>query len=222
VSARLRWATLAVFVLSSALNYLDRQTLTTLAPVLRDEFHLSHAEYGWILAAFSLAYAAAAPFAGMFIDRAGLNRAVSLAVGLWSGAGIATGLTTGLGGLVGCRAVLGVAEAAGIPAAGKAIHHYLKPAERALGNALNQAGVSLGSMAALPLAAWLAGTAGWRSAFLITGSLGLLWIPLWNWTARCADAPVAAQPPSAVGSGILFDRRLWAFVASNALGMVGY
>jgi ACS family hexuronate transporter-like MFS transporter len=220
-----RWVALSVFVLSSAINYLDRQTLTTLAPVLRSEFHLSHAEYGWILGAFSITYAASAPFAGMFIDRAGLNRAISVAVGIWSCAGIATGFTRGLGGLVGCRAVLGMAEAGGIPAAGKATHRYLAPAERALGNALNQAGVSLGSMAALPLAAWLAGTAGWRAAFLVTGSLGLLWIPLWNWTARRAASPAVTDAPplpSVTASGILSDRRLWAFVAANAVGMVGY
>jgi MFS transporter, ACS family, aldohexuronate transporter len=223
--SRMRWVTMAVFVLSSAINYLDRQTLTTLAPVLRAEFHLSHAEYGWILGAFSITYAASAPFAGMFIDRAGLNRAVSLAVGLWSCAGIATGFTRGLGSLVGCRAVLGVAEAAGIPAAGKAIHRYLAPAERALGNALNQAGVSLGSMAALPLAAWLAGTAGWRSAFLVTGALGLLWIPLWNFTARRAGAAAEDDSPQTAGvtaGDVLRDGRLWAFVAANSMAMVGY
>ncbi len=213
---------MAVFVLSSAINYLDRQTLTTLAPVLRAEFRLSHAEYGWILGAFSIAYAASAPFAGMFIDRAGLNRAISLAVGLWSCAGIATGFTRGLGSLVACRAVLGASEAAGIPAAGKAIGTLLAPAERAMGNALNQAGVSIGSMAALPLAAWLAGTAGWRSAFLVTGALGLLWIPLWNLAARRAGAVDAPRPARFSGAEVLRDRRLWAFVAANALAMVGY
>ena len=143
---RYRWAVLAVFVLSTAINYLDRATLSALAPVLISEFHLSNAQYGLIGSAFSLTYAASAPFAGLLIDRIGLNRAISFAVGLWSCAGIATGLTSGLGGLTGCRAVLGAAEAAGIPAAGKAIHQYLRPGERALGNAVNQAGVSLGSM----------------------------------------------------------------------------
>jgi ACS family hexuronate transporter-like MFS transporter len=220
---RFRWVTLAVFVLSSAINYLDRQTLTTLAPVLRAEFQLSHAEYGWILGAFSLAYAASAPFAGLFIDRAGLNRAITLAVGLWSCAGIATGFTRGLGSLIGCRTVLGMAEAGGIPAAGKAIHRYLAPGERAMGNALNQAGVSLGSMAALPLAAWLADRAGWRAAFLVTGSLGLLWIPVWNWTARRSlPAGTEAAATTIGGIAVLRDRRLWAFVAANGLGMVGY
>src|SRR5512139_3123408 len=126
-----RWVVLGVFVLSSAINYLDRQTIATLAPILRAEFHLSNAEYGWILTAFSVTYAASAPVAGWLVDRLGLNLGISLAVGLWSVAGVGTGLVRGLAGLAGFRALLGLAEAAGIPAAGKAIHQYLKPEERA-------------------------------------------------------------------------------------------
>jgi ACS family hexuronate transporter-like MFS transporter len=221
-AARFRWLVLAVFVLSSAINYLDRQTLATLAPVLRTEFQLSNAEYGLILTAFSLTYAVAAPFAGMLIDRIGLNRAITLAVGVWSCAGIATGFTRGLGSLVGCRAALGVAEAAGIPGAGKAIHQYLRPAERALGNAINQAGVSLGMILAPPVATYLAVRAGWRQAFVITGILGLLWIPVWHWTSRRASAAPAPKLAGSAGAEMLHDRRLWAFVAANALSMVGY
>lgn len=221
-AVRFRWLVLAVFVLSSTINYLDRQTLATLAPVLRAEFHLSNAQYGLILTAFSLTYAAAAPFAGLLIDRAGLNRGITLAVALWSCSGIATGLTRGLGGLVGCRAALGIAEAAGIPAAGKAIHQYLQPAERALGNAVNQAGVSLGLILAPPIATYLAVRAGWRQAFVITGILGLIWIPIWQWASRRAYAAPAPKLEAAAGSALLRDRRLWAFVAANALSMIGY
>jgi hypothetical protein len=112
-----------------------RSATATLAPLLRADFHLSREQYGWILGAFSITYAASAPFAGMLIDRIGLTRGISLAVGVWSCAGIATGFTSGLAGLVGCRAVLGAAEAGGIPSAGKAIHIYLRPSERAVGNA---------------------------------------------------------------------------------------
>jgi MFS transporter, ACS family, hexuronate transporter len=229
---RFRWLVLAVFVLSSTINYLDRQALAQLAPTLRAEFQLSREQYGWILGVFSLMYAAAAPFAGVLIDRIGLNRGASLAIGVWSCAGIATGFTRGLGSLLACRSVLGAAEAAGIPAAGKAIHVYLHPPERALGNALNQAGVSLGAILAPPAAAWIAVHYGWRHAFVFTGTLGLLWIPLWRWASRWRRPP--PSPPeihaerSAAGSqtagaaGILRDRRLWAFVAANALSMVGY
>jgi MFS transporter, ACS family, hexuronate transporter len=219
---RFRWLILFVFVLSTAINYLDRQTLATLAPLLRTEFHLSNTGYGLILTAFSVTYAASAPFAGLLIDRIGLNRAISLAVALWSCAAIATGLTRGPGALLACRAVLGSAEAAGIPAAGKAIHQFLKPAERALGNAANQAGVSLGMMVAPPLATWLALSAGWRQAFVLTGLAGLAWIPLWNSIAR--RAPLAPAPKTGPQSSleILRDRRLWIFVAANALAMVAY
>ena len=221
-AARFRWLLLAVFVLSSAINYLDRQALATLAPLVRAEFHLSRAEYGWILGVFSITYALSAPLAGMLTDRIGLNRAASLAIGVWSCAGIATGFTRGLGSLLGCRAVLGAAEAGGIPAAGKAIHLYLRPPERALGNAVNQAGVSLGAILAPPLATWIALRSGWRHAFIFTGILGLVWIPVWNWAARRVPAAAAPAPAQTCAAGILRDRRLWAFVAANALSMVGY
>jgi ACS family hexuronate transporter-like MFS transporter len=141
---------------------------------------------------------------------------------LWSGAGIATGLTSGLGGLVGCRAVLGAAEAAGIPAAGKAIHQYLRPGERALGNAVNQAGVSLGSVVAPLLATWIFLRSGWRHAFVVTGVLGLAWIPLWLWVSRRVPAAPAPPQPRAADTAMLRDRRLWVFALANALSMVGY
>jgi len=220
-ASRYRWWILAVFVLSSAINYLDRQSLATLAPLLRADFHLSRQQYGWILGAFSITYAASAPFAGVVIDRIGLNRGISLAVGLWSAAGIATGFTTGLGGLVGCRAVLGLAEAGGVPSAGKAIHTYLQPAERAVGNAINQAGISLGAILAPPIATWIAVRYGWRLAFVLTGALGLLWIPVWNRTARHSPPAMKADKSLAHGE-LLRDRRLWGFVAANGLSMVGY
>ena len=220
--AHLRWLVLTVFVLSTAINYLDRTTLAQLAAPISDEFHLSNAQYGLILTAFFVPYAAAAPFAGWLIDSIGLSWAASLAVGLWSLAGIATGFSRGLVALVVCRAVLGLAEAGGIPAAAKAIHQYLRPAERSLGNALNQMGVSFGIMAATPLATGLALFKGWRSAFIVTGLLGLLWIPLWNWVARLVPAGAPPKPETSPRSAMLVDRRLWTFVVANALSMVGY
>jgi len=218
-----RWLVIGVFFLSSSINYLDRQSLATLAPLFRVEFHLNNAEYGWILAAFSITYAAAAPFAGLMIDRIGLNRGIKLAVALWSLAGIATGFTRGLGGLVACRAWLGLAEAGGIPAAGKAMHEYLAPEERALGNGMNQAAVFLGAILAPPVATWLAIRYQWRAAFAITGIAGLLWIPVWRWIAR-GTPPVrkSAVEPTASSLEILREPRMWGFVGANALSMVTY
>lgn len=219
---RLRWLILSAFMLSTGINYLDRQTFAHLAPIIQAEFHLSDTQYGLILAAFSIPYALAAPAAGMLIDRIGLNRGIAFAVGVWSCAGMATGATVGLGGLAACRAALGTAESAGFPAAGKAIHQYLRPAERTIGNAINQASVSLGAMLAPPLATWIALRSGWRAAFVATGALGLLWIPLWLAASRRAAAPPAPKISAAGGRALLRDPRLWRFVIANALAMVGY
>src|SRR5690349_2747683 len=191
--SRYRWWVLAIFVLSTSINYLDRQTLAALAPDVQREFGLNDTLYGLLQTAFNAPYAIVAPFAGMLIDTIGLTRAISLALALWSCAGIATGLTRGLGSLIACRVVLGIAEAAGIPAASKAIVTWLKPGERAIGHAMNQAAVSLGSILAPALAIWIAVRWGWRSAFLVTGALGLLWIPLWR-AAGGASAAMTASP----------------------------
>jgi len=221
-AARYRWLVLGVFVVSTAINYLDRQLLAALAPVLKAEFRISNAQFGLMLAAFGLTNALSAPFAGTLLDRIGLNRAISLAIGLWSGAGIATGFTRGLGTLVGCRAVLGIAEGAGIPSAGKAIRQYLKPAERALGHAMNQGGVSLGIALAPVVGAWVTARAGWRQAFVLTGVLGLLWIPCWNWVAARSESASGPGVEPGAGRELLRDRRLWAFFLANALSMILY
>ncbi|HSW49432.1 MAG TPA: MFS transporter, partial [Bryobacteraceae bacterium] len=218
----LRWVVIGVFVLSSALNYLDRQILAALAPLLREEFHLSSAGYGWVLAAFSIAYAACSPLAGLLIDRFGLNRGISVGVGLWSLAGVATGFVRSLPELVACRAVLGAAESSGVPAVGKALHKYLPAKERALGNALSQIGLSLGSILAPPLATLLALRYGWRSAFVLTGLLGFGWIPLWRWVSRKAPEVEPSGVRVKALRPLLADRRLWGFVAANIVSMPVY
>ena len=216
---RSRWTLLAVFVLSTAINYLDRNTLAVVASEFMREFGLSNEGYGWIVSAFFVSYTLAAPFAGVLVDRIGLRRGATLAVGAWSLAGIATGFTTGIAGLAACRVALGLAEAAGIPAAGKAIHRYVSAAERGLGNALNQAAVSLGLVLAPPIAVTIATRSGWRAAFIVTGLIGLAWIPLWLWVSRndrettlsTAGAPALVREP-----------RVWVLAAANFLAMAPY
>jgi ACS family hexuronate transporter-like MFS transporter len=219
----LRWVVIGIFVISSALNYLDRQILTQLAPILKAEFHLTNRDFGFVISAFSIVYAASAPLAGLFIDRVGLTRGISFAVGFWSFSGLTTGLVTGFGGLLGTRAALGLFEAAAVPAVSKAIRQYLKPHERAVGQATSQLGISVGAVLAPPLATWLALVYGWRSAFVVTGLLGLLWIPLWRYVS--AKVPPPPEPSGSTSEGvgeILRDPRLWGFVAANALGMTAY
>ena len=217
-----RWLVLGVFVLCSALNYLDRLLVPALAPRLKADFRLTNADYGLVLTAFSVVYAVSAPLAGLFIDRVGLNRGISLAVGLWSLAAMSIGFSGGLAGLMLCYAALGLGQAGGIPASGKAVALYLRPQERALGSAVSQLGISLGAMLAPPLGVWLAVHYGWRWAFGGAGAVGFVWIPVWNRVARAAPAqsPVKVRPGEF--AGLIRDRRLWGFVAANMLSMTVY
>ena len=223
LTPRARWVVVGVLVLSTSLSFLDRQVLAALAPILKKEFSLSNEGYGYIVSAFSLAYAIVALPAGAFIDRVGLTRGVSAVVAVWSLAAMATGLTGGLAGLIACRAWLGAAEAGGIPATGKGFALYLEPRQRAMGTALNQVGITLGMVAAPLFAGWLAAAYGWRAAFVATGALGFLWIPLWLGVGRWVRAPHAeASATGAGGRGPGRDWRLWALAAANILMMTVY
>lgn len=219
-----RWVAVSIFVLSSTLNYLDRLLLPALAPLILIEFKLTQEDYGRVLTVFALVYAACSPIAGLLVDRFGLNRTASVAVGLWSLAGIATGFVGSIGSLMACRGLLGAAEAGGVPSAGKIAFVYLKPQERAIGAGISQIGLSIGSVIAPPLGTWVALHHGWRAAFIFTGSLGFFWIPLWLWTSRRIPAAYAndhAVRRAPIGD-LLRDRRLWSYIAANFIAMAPY
>src|SRR4051794_5504938 len=177
-SSQLRWFAACVLYLSSALNYLDRAVLSALAPTIIREFHLTGQEFGLLISAFSLTYTISAPLMGILIDRIGLTLGATIAVGAWSAVGAATGFVGSFSSLLVCRGALGIAEAGGIPATGKAGGIYLTPHERALGAAVSQLGLTLGIVGAPLLTAWLSAQYGWRWTFVAAGSLGFVWIPL--------------------------------------------
>jgi len=218
----LRWIAVGVLVLSSSLNYLDRQLLAALAPTVRGEFQLSNEQYGLVISSFAIVYAVVAPAAGWFIDRVGLNLGAGIAVGLWSLAGSATAWTRSFSGLLACRTVLGAAEAAGIPASGKANAIYLEPRELALGTAFNQVGITLGSVAAPLIVVLMQPRYGWRSTFALCGALGFLWIPLWWFTSKRVPAEPSKIPVSKLGGHLLRDSRFWGLALANAFVMTLY
>lgn len=224
---RLRWLAFSVFVVSSALNYLDRQLLATLAPLIMAELDFNQTGFGFLISAFSIAYAASSLIAGWFLDRAGVNRGMTAAVSWWSAAAVGTGFTRGLGGLVICRAALGVGESAGVPAVGKLNGMYLKPEERALGAAVNQIGLSLG-LAIAPLWISIAGAHTWRTPFVITGLFGFLWIPVWLAVSRSIPPQQGFSEFASKdlqvhqGFSLLRERPLILVVAANVLWMGSY
>ncbi len=216
-----RWRVMLVFILASALSYLDRQMLSALAPTIKREYGLDDVQFGWVVSTFSFVYALSAPLAGFFIDRAGLTMGICSSIGLWSMAGIATGFSGGLGSLLACRAWLGMAESGNIPASAKTIALYLEPRERALGSGVGQLGITVGMVASPLLASYVAGLFGWRAAFVVAGALGFLWIPLWRGITR--GVPTNALSMSSTSSlELVRDRRLWGLVVANMLAMTTY
>ncbi len=218
----LRWFAVSVFIVSSTLNFLDRQLLATLAPLIMAEFHFNKTRYGLLISAFSIAYAGSSILAGWFLDRFGVTRAITAAVAWWSAAAISTGFAGSFGALAASRAALGFGESAGVPAVGKLNGIYLKPKELAMGAALNQVGISLG-MGLAPAWITIAYLYSWRTPFVLAGLLSLLWIPLWTLVSRKIPP---AEPLRATRErprlSLLLDRDLLLLVVVNILWMGTY
>jgi ACS family hexuronate transporter-like MFS transporter len=164
------------------------------------EMNLSDEQYGELLAAFRWAYALTHLLAGFLADRFPLRVTYSLAVLVWSAAGAAASFARQFTQLLWTRRVLGFGEAFNWPCATRIVANLLPPQDRGLASGIFNSGSAAGSLAApfiiLPLAQWL----GWRSAFFIIGSLGLVWIALWLFiTRRGTPASIAIRPtPSAM------------------------
>jgi MFS transporter, ACS family, hexuronate transporter len=218
----MRWLLIGVVVLSSALNYLDRMVLAALAPTIQTEFHLTTTEYGYLLTAFSLVYALTAPVMGLLIDRTGLVAGAAIVVAIWSFAGTTTGLVTSFTTLMLCRAFLGLGEAGGVPATGKAFAQYLEPKDRAIGTGLNQLGLTIGASAAPLLVAWSLRHANWRFSFIVAGLLGFVWIAVWIVVARNVPSIELEGPDKMTAGEIVRDRRFAALIIANALCMTVY
>jgi ACS family hexuronate transporter-like MFS transporter len=218
-----RWIAASVFCLSSTLNYLDRLLLASVAPLIIKEFHLTTEAYGWLISGLSLAYALASPVTGTLLDRLGLNRGASLAVGAWSVCCAATSLVRGFGSLVAARVVLGTLESAGIPAVAKMNATYLKPGERAVGSAISQLGLSVGGMLAPALVYWMLPAYSWRAPFVVAGALGLLWIPLWLLVSRTIPpVPAAVTQKLKRGGASWLNPRMLLLGGVNILSMMTY
>ena len=175
----LRWWIAALLFLATVINYIDRQTLSVLAPVLRDEFGMSNTDYSRIVSAFMLAYLIMQAGSGRIMDWVGTRRGFALTITWWSiaamlHAGARSALSFGV-----FRFLLGLGEAGNWPGAVKAISEWFPARERAFAIGFFNSGSTLGAVIAPPLVAWLALTYGWRNAFLLTGSLGFFWLVLW-------------------------------------------
>jgi MFS transporter, ACS family, hexuronate transporter len=166
----------ALLLASGAINYIDRQVLSILAPTLRDEFHLSNSGYAAILNAFMITYVFSYAFGGWFLDRVGVGRGLTASIVCWSVGGMLTALSRGASSMAAFRAVLALGEGGCWPAFAKASSLWVSPNARSLVMGICNSGSSLGAVIAAPLVVFFTQRFGWRSAFLVTGSLGFVWL----------------------------------------------
>ena len=175
----LRWGIAALLFFSTVINYVDRQALSVLAPVLTKELGISNIEYSNILTAFLAAYTLRYVGSGFLVDRWGARLALSVFIVWWSLANMSHALAVGVWSLGALRFLLGLGESGNFMAAFRVVSEWYPAKERALVHGLIQGGAAIGAIITPPLVTWIYSLYGWRPAFLITGGLGFVWLVFW-------------------------------------------
>jgi MFS transporter, ACS family, hexuronate transporter len=193
----LRWWIVGLLFGAAVLNYVDRQTLSALAPTIQSDLAMDDREYANIVNIFLVAYTIAYLVSGRIADKIGTRASMVLFVTWWSVANMLTAAARGTTSLGAYRFLLGLGEAGVWPAASKAVSEWFPARERALAIGFYTMGATIGATVApylvIPLAThayhetmpavagWLGQGTGWRIAFIITGAAGLLWLIPWLW-----------------------------------------
>ncbi|HEY3057229.1 MAG TPA: MFS transporter [Thermoanaerobaculia bacterium] len=175
----MKWIIIGLVFLATLINYIDRLTISVLAPVITKDLGLNNLEFGSIATWFLLAYTVSQALSGRLYDRIGTRLGFTVSIAVWSLAAMATATARSLFSLSFFRFLLGAGEAGNWPGAAKAVAEWFPVRERAFGMAIFNSGAALGAVIAPPLIVFLQLRYGWQSTFLVTGTLGLLWLPLW-------------------------------------------
>ena len=209
-----RWVICSMLFFATTVNYLDRQVLSLLQPILEEEFHWTDNDYGSITAVFSLFYAVSMLFAGRFVDRVGTKKGYAWSIAVWSlGAalhavcGVVTERWVGLENaealrlaqgadlvaqismvsvtaFVVCRCVLALGEAGNFPAAIKATAEYFPKKDRAFATGIFNSGANVGAIVAPLTVPVMAELWGWETAFIVVGLVGFVWLGIWQFVYK--------------------------------------
>jgi MFS transporter, ACS family, hexuronate transporter len=178
-SGHRRWLICALLFFAATVNYMDRQVIGLLKPMLQHQFGWTENGYSNIVLAFQFAYGAGILFVGKFIDRVGTRRGFSLAVFVWSLSEMTHAAAVSVSQFAAARFCLGIGEAGSFPASVKAVAEWFPKRERALATGIFNSGANIGAIVTPVIVPWLTYRSGWRTAFIATGAVGLLWMIAW-------------------------------------------
>lgn len=228
-ASNLRWKICALLFLATAINYMDRQLIGVLKPMLEKDLGWNEIDYSNIVVSFQFAYAAGYLFAGRIIDLTGVRWGLGLAIGIWSIFTMAHGFARTVTGFALARFGLGLSEGGNFPGAVKAVSEWFPQQDRALATGIFNAGSSVGAMIAPLFVPWVAVKFGWPMAFFVTGALGIFlsvgWLLLYHSPdkhpkvsreelayIRATNEPGRSQEAPISWIGLLRYKPTWAFV----------
>jgi ACS family hexuronate transporter-like MFS transporter len=233
VASRYRWTVCALLFFATVINYMDRQILGLLAPVLQHDIGWSQVQYGRIVIAFSAFYALGLLGFGRVVDWLGTRVSYAMAMLIWSVAAMLHAAVGSVAGFAAVRALLGIGEGGNFPAAIKATAEWFPRRERALATGIFNSGANIGAVFAPAIIPPLAIALGWRAAFIVIGALGIVWIAVWMAIYKPADQRRAEEVDGvaavdededtdtragAPGMGVLLRKReTWAFIVGKFL-----
>lgn len=229
---RYRWLVCFLLFLATTVNYIDRQILSLLKPILDEELKWTNTQFGEVNAAFQGAYAIGLLCFGYLVDRFGTKIGYAVSIAAWSLAAMGHAFVGSVSGFINARVALGLGEGGNFPSAIKAVALWFPRKERAFATALFNSGTNVGAIVAPAIIPAIAAAWGWRSAFVAAGIVGILWLALWiplyevpERTRRLnkaeldyiqSDREVEQTTKMSWGS-LLKYRQTWAFVAAKFL-----
>jgi ACS family hexuronate transporter-like MFS transporter len=230
-----RWVIIGMICMLTVINYIDRQTLSVLAPTIRETFGMSNASYSRVVTMFLLGYTLSQAISGKLLDRVGTRAGFMLFVGVWTAASMLHSIAGTVIQLAAFRFLLGIGEAGNWPGAAKAVAEWFPIRERAFAMAIFNSGSTIGAVIAPPVIVWVALAYGWRKAFFIGAGLSALLMIAWYFfyftpdrhprlSARELDYIRSGQgsdegpgAPRRPWLSLFKHRQLWAVVAARFL-----
>lgn len=223
-----RWMILFMLFAATTINYLDRQILSILKPILDQELGWTDAQYGMIMSIFQASYAVGLTMFGWIIDKYGARMGFAISIIWWSVGALSHAFAVGVKSMGLSRVILGLGEGGNFPASIKTVTNWFSSGERVFATTLFNSGANVGALVAPATIPFIAAAWGWQSAFIAAGVLGFIWVIFWlrmpkNPRMKLAEESAAlAQAEKEEASASIPWRKLLAYRQSWSLILVRF